>query len=44
MSSVNVTIRVDKLWDVITLIVNGQPLPQKCLDHALTIILENIKI
>lgn len=26
----------DKLWDIIAMIANGRPLPQKCQDHALT--------
>lgn len=25
----------DKLWDVITMLANEQPLPQRCQDHAL---------
>lgn len=26
----------NKLWEVITMLVNEQPLPEKCKDHALT--------
>jgi mRNA interferase YafQ len=26
----------DKLWGIITMLANEQPLPEKCKDHALT--------